>query len=55
MLHLYVITQPELGWDCVVAVFPQFQYTKEQLEEVFPEDFYVIHEKTLEYSLDGYR
>lgn len=55
-MNLYIVTGLHLGWDCVVAVFPQYQYTKEQLKEVFSEDDgFVIHEQILAFDLDDFR
>lgn len=43
MSEVYVVTMPELGWDCVVGVFDADSVSLKSLEEVFPEGEYVIH------------
>lgn len=43
MSEVYVVTNPELGWDCVVAVFKCDDVSKESIKEVFPDNEYVIH------------
>lgn len=42
MSEVYVVTNPELGWDCVVGVFKCDDVSKESLEKVFPKGEYVI-------------
>lgn len=49
---VYVVTGLELGWDCVVGVFKDVN--PDQLLKRFPEGEYVIHEQTIEFSLDGW-
>lgn len=43
MSEVYVVTNPELGWDCVIGVFKCDDVSKEHLEQVFPVNEYVIH------------
>lgn len=43
MSEVTIVTNPELGWDCIVAVFKTDDISKESLEQVFPKDEYVIH------------
>lgn len=43
MSMVYVVTMPELGWDCVVGVFNSDSVSAETLENTFPEDQYIIH------------
>lgn len=43
MSEVYVVTMPELGWDCVVGVFNADSVSVETLEKTFPESQYVIH------------
>lgn len=43
MSEVYVVTNPELGWDCVVGVFNADSLSKECLEAVFPKSEYQIH------------
>lgn len=44
MSEVYVVTNPELGWDCIVGVFNADSVSKEQLEEKFKyEGCYVVH------------
>lgn len=44
-MNVYVVTCPELGWDCVVGVFAEGAVTYEELRKRFPIDQYVIHEE----------
>lgn len=44
MSEVYVVTMPELGWDCVIGVFNADSVSREKLEEVFPEGIYVVHD-----------
>jgi len=44
MSEVYVVTMPELGWDCIIGVFDPESVSKESLEEVFDPDLgYVVH------------
>lgn len=44
MTEVYVVTNPELGWDCVIGVFDANSVSKSKLEEVFPSELaYVVH------------
>lgn len=43
MSEVYVVTMPELGWDCVVGVFNADSVSQAKLEEVFNSEEYVIH------------
>ena len=43
MSEVYVVTMPELGWDCVVGVFGADFVTVETLQKTFPDNQYVIH------------
>lgn len=40
---VYVVTMPELGWDCVVGVFNSDSVSEETLKNTFPEHQYIIH------------
>ena len=44
MSKVYVVTNPELGWDCVVGVFLDLDYVNEHYGD---EDHYVIHNETI--------
>lgn len=55
MNKVFVVTDSELGWDCVVAVFSTDEYTKEQLETVFSGTYQHVNEKTLESNLDFWK
>lgn len=46
MKKVYVVTRPDLGWDCVVAVYYNVS-TKKLLKE-YPEPDYVIKDMTVE-------
>ena len=50
---VYVVTGLELGWDCVCGVFKDVNL--DELQKVFPEGSYVIHEQTVETNLDSWR
>ncbi len=43
-MEVYIITMPELGWDCVVGIYDCSSVAYEELRNRFPEDQYVIHE-----------
>lgn len=43
MSEVYVVTNPELGWNCIIGVFKCDDVSKEMLEEVFHKDQYVVH------------
>jgi hypothetical protein len=44
MSEVYVVTNTELGWDCVVAVFNADSVSASSLEDVFKGDGgYVVH------------
>lgn len=45
-MKVYVITCPELGWDCVVGVFDVSKVSVEELLKRFPYNQYVVHEDT---------
>lgn len=38
MITVYIVTNPELGWDCIVEVFDTNEIRLEQVREVFPEN-----------------
>ena len=43
MQSVYIVTDPELGWDCVIEVFDADEVTKEEVEEVFNGGAMVVH------------
>lgn len=44
MSEVYVVTNTELGWDCIVGVFKCDDVPKESLEKLFPSnECYVVH------------
>ena len=44
---MYVVTSTDLGWDCVVAVYPDTVDIK-LLEQAYPDNnSYVIHQESL--------
>lgn len=45
-MKVYVVTCPDLGWDCVVGVYTDVSI--EELKAEYEEDCYVITEKTVE-------
>lgn len=54
MTKVYVVTNPELGWDCVVGVFNSDSVSMSTLKETFPE-YYCIHSKLVEKDVFDYR
>ena len=53
MAEVYVVTNPELGWDCVVGVFSSDSVSKRKLEEVFPNHVvhsHSVHKDTYEFQ-----
>jgi hypothetical protein len=47
MKTVYVVTGPQLGWDCVVAVYTE-SVTLKTIKEEYPEPEYIISKMTLE-------
>lgn len=44
MSNVYVVTNVDLGWDCVVAVFNADSVSASSLEDLFKaDDGYVVH------------
>jgi hypothetical protein len=50
---VYLVINPELGWDNVYRVYDADVITVEELEEFYPENEYVILEKTIHTSING--
>lgn len=46
-MKVYVVTGIELGWDCVVGVYIDEEVARKEYPD---EDYYVIHEETLDKS-----
>ena len=46
-MKVFVVTGVELGWDCVVGVFTDEEVARKEYPD---EDYYVIHEETLDKS-----
>lgn len=56
MTDVYVVTNAELGWDCVVGVFNLNSVSEEQLEEVFPaEQYYIVNIQTVHKDLEDFK
>lgn len=51
---VFVVTDSELGWDCVVGVFDADLFALEQLKRRFNGHGVVIDERTIETSLDDW-
>ena len=47
MKNVCVITSPELGWDCVIAVYDYDEVSIDDLRKAYPPDSYVIHINSL--------
>lgn len=45
--YIKVVTCPEQGWDCVVAVFTD-HVANEDIQKEWPKDQYVIHRMQLQ-------
>lgn len=45
--EVFVVTNVELGWDCIVGTFDADEFTREDLQERFPQTRgYVVHYDT---------
>ena len=54
-MQVYIVINPELGWDNVVGVFDPSKVTKEELENAFPESKgYILEGKSVETSTEEY-
>lgn len=43
-MRAWVVTNVELGWDCIIGVFSADDLSREELEERFPrKQAYVVH------------
>lgn len=43
-MRAWVVTDTDLGWDCIVGLFNYDDFTREELEEQFPRRLsYVVH------------
>lgn len=51
-MKIYVVTCPELGWDCVVGIYDEENVDLDDLKAEFPEGQYVIEDRTVQYSLN---
>lgn len=54
-MNLLIVTGIDLGWDCVVAVYPSSDENLAKLEKAYPERDYTITEMSLSNikELDG--
>lgn len=41
-MGLIIVTNPELGWDCVVAVYNDTEISKKELENLYDTNIYVL-------------
>uniref|UniRef100_A0AAU6VZL8 Uncharacterized protein n=2 Tax=unclassified bacterial viruses TaxID=12333 RepID=A0AAU6VZL8_9VIRU len=42
--QVYVVTNVELGWDCIVGIFDADEFSREDLEKRFTQERgYVVH------------
>lgn len=53
-MKVYVVTNPDLGWNCLVGVFDYSSFTKEELESQFPMDEYIIRETEIYTDISDY-
>ena len=44
MKTVYVVTNPELGWDCVIGVYEDKDFVYKEFSD---SDMYVIHTRTI--------
>jgi hypothetical protein len=45
--QVYVVTSVELGWDCIVGIFDADEFSREDLQEKFPQKYgYVVYYDT---------
>ena len=51
---VYVVTNSELGWDNVIAVFDADMFTKEEVQRTFNSKYDYVDEKDIETSLEGW-
>lgn len=43
-MKVWVVTNVELGWDCIVGIFDPASLTKQEIEERFPKMAgYIVH------------
>lgn len=47
-IEVYLVICPEMGWDNVVGIYNKEYTDVERLQEEFPDDQYVINERTIE-------
>ena len=53
MIKVYIVTNVEFGWDCIVGVFSTDHVTYEELETRYPnEQGYVLFERTVENEIE---
>ena len=50
MKKVYVVTRPDLGWDCVVAVY--YNVSTKKLKTEYLEPDYVITERDVETEIE---
>ena len=49
---VYVVTMPELGWDCVVGVYSCDEVTKESLCQEYPYPEYIIDDQPIQVEVE---
>lgn len=52
--QVYVVTCPEMGWDCVVAVYNSDQVTLPDIKALFPSPEYVVTEMNVDIEVEEY-
>lgn len=45
-MNLIIVTNPELGWDCVVAVYDANETSEEDLKKLYSDE-YVFHHTSI--------
>ncbi len=54
MKKVYVVTNAQLGWDNVVAVFDATLFTKEDIEATFNGSYEYVAEHTVQSDLESW-
>lgn len=54
MKKVYVVTNSQLGWDNVVAVFDAALFTKTDIEATFNAPYEYVAEHTVQTDLEGW-
>lgn len=50
---VFIVTDPELGWDCVCAVYDGSRVTHEELRKKYPANQYTLTLTTVETTVES--